>query len=200
MAHLGPDATSTNTHDFVTQRLHVDLPRQEDAPHLYALLSGDQREEVCATLVWDGPSDLAEVQDWVEACRTKPYEDWGFHWVIRDRTGSVAAEAGQVLGAIGTRPRETPGRADVGYWLGRPYWGSGVMTEALSALLDHCFTTLENHKIEADVFTHNVRGRRLVEGIGMTQEGTIRHSHRKGDEWVDHVVYGMLSDEWTDRT
>lgn len=158
-------------------------------------MAGDLRQEICATLVWNGPEDLAEVEEWVEACRTKTYEDWGFHWVIRDRVGSVAG-AGQVLGALGTRPREVPGRADVGYWLGRPYWGSGLMTEALSALLDYCFTSLNGHKIEADVFTHNVPGRRLVEKVGMKQEGIIRHAHRKGGEWVDQVVYGMLADEW----
>lgn len=198
MPRLGPDPTSTNTHQFETERLHVDLPRPDDAPLLYALLAGDLRQEISATLVWDGPEDLAEVEGWVETCRTRTYEDWGFHWVIRDRVGSVASEAGQVLGTIGTRPREVSGRADVGYWLGRPYWGAGLMTEALTALLDLCFTTLDNHKVEADVFAHNAGGRRLVEKVGMTQEGIIRDAHRKGGEWVDQVVYGMLVDEWRD--
>jgi len=70
------------------------------------------------------------------------------------------------------------------------------MTEALSGLLDYCFTSMDGHKVEADVFTHNVRGRRLVEKVGMTQEGIIRHAHRKAGEWVDQAVYGMLADEW----
>jgi len=39
MSRLGPDPTSTNTHEFETERLHVDLPRPEDASHLYALTS-----------------------------------------------------------------------------------------------------------------------------------------------------------------
>lgn len=197
MTGRGPDPTSTNSHDFETERLHVDVPTSGDASQLYALLSGDLRQQICATLLWDGPEDLAEVEEWVEDCRTESYEDRGFHWVIRDRVGAVGAGAGQVLGAIGTRPREVPGRADVGYWLGRPYWGSGLMTEALSGLLDYCFTSLDVHKVEADVFTHNLRGRHVVEKVGMTQEGVIRHAHRKGGEWVDHVVYGILADEWT---
>ncbi len=162
----------------------------------YALLTGDLRHEICATLIWDGPEELTEVEEWVESCRTRTYQDWGFHRVIRDRGGSAGAGAGRVIGAIGITPREAPGRADVGYWLGRPYWGSGLMTEALSGVLNHYFTLLDGHKIEADVFTHNVRGRRLVEKVGMKQEGIIRHAHRKRGEWVDKVVYGMLADEW----
>jgi len=196
MPRLGPDPTSTNTYDVQTERLHVDLPRGDDAPQLYALVGGDRREEISATLIWDGPDELADVEDWVERARTMPYEEWGLHWVLRDRVGSIGGP-GHVLGAIGITPRGSPGRADVGYWLGRPYWGSGIMAEALAGVLDLWFTSLDGHKIEADVFTHNVRGRRLVEKLGMQQEGVIRHAHRKRGEWVDAAVYGMLADEWS---
>lgn len=196
MPRLGPDPDSTNDHQFATERLHVDLPRAADAAPLHALMAGEFRREITATLVWDGPRDVGEVEEWVQGCRTRSWKDWGFHWVIRDRDGSIAGQPGQALGAMGTRPRDAPGRADVGYWLGRPYWGQGLMTEGLSGLLAYCFTSLDAHKMEADVFTHNVRGRRLVEKVGMTQEGVIRHAHHKQGEWVDQVVYGLLVDEW----
>lgn len=196
MPRRGPDPTSTNTHEVVTERLRLDLPRAEDAPRLYGLLAGDLREEICATLEWDGPEDLAEIERWVDTCRTATWQDGGFHWVVRDRHGSVTGEAGLVLGAIGTRPRRVPGRVDVGYWLGRPYWGSGLMTEALSGLLDLCFGALDVHKAEADVFTSNARGRRLVEKVGMMQEGIVRDALHKRGHWVDEVLYGVLADEW----
>lgn len=192
----GPDPASTNTHGFETTRLHIDLPRREDAQDLCALMTGDLREEICATLLWDGPQDLSEVEGWVESCRTRSYDDWGFHWVIRDRVGTLTGVEGAPLGAIGTRPRGVPGRADVGYWLGKPHWRQGLMTEALTGLLNLCFTELDNHKVEADVFVHNTGGRRLVEKVGMRQEGIIRDAVRKRGAWVDEVVYGILADEW----
>jgi RimJ/RimL family protein N-acetyltransferase len=73
------------------------------------------------------------------------------------------------------------------------------MTEALDGLLGYGFDRLGFVKIEADVFTHNTRGRRLVERLGMTLEGTIRSAHRKNGEWVDVALYGLLADEWPGR-
>lgn len=65
---------------------------------------------------------------------------------------------GMPLGAIGTRPRGWPGRGDVGYWLGKPYWGRGVMAEALREVLALGFGTLRFVKVEAEVFMTNPRG------------------------------------------
>ena len=119
-------------------------------------------------------------------------------WVLRDRVGALSSP-GSPLGMIATRPGPEPGRGDVGYWLGRPFWGKGVMKEALSALLDLCFGDLDMAKIEAEVFVSNSRSSRLVESLGMRKEGTIRRAHRKGDRWVDVDIYGLLAEEWRDR-
>ncbi|MPZ51605.1 MAG: GNAT family N-acetyltransferase [Acidimicrobiia bacterium] len=195
MSGRGPDPKSTNSYRFESTRLLIDLPKPEDARFLFEMMSGDDREAICGTLIWDGPADLTEMEEWVDRCRSSSFADFGFHWVIRDRLGEISGDAGRPLGNIGTRPREAPGRADVGYWLGRSYWGQGVMSEALGALLDYGFDTLDYTKIEADVFTHNTRGRRLVERVGMRQEGTIRSAHLKYGEWVDAALYGVLSDD-----
>lgn len=191
----GPAPDSTNIYSLTTERLEIALPEPEDAPQLFSLVGGEDRRAVCATLLWDGPDDISEVEAWIDGCRTAGYADWGYHWVVRDRTGDIAGERGVALGGIGTRPRGETGRADVGYWLGRPFWGSGVMSEALAELLKFGFAELGYAKVEAEVFTHNARGRRLVERLGMTLEGTIRRAHHKYGEWVDVALYGMLSEE-----
>lgn len=191
----GPDPKSLNTHSFTTSRLSVGLPTAEDAQRLFDLVGGPDRRAICSTLIWDGPNDVEEVAEWIDKCHSQSFEDWGFHWVIRDKTGALGGDRGLVLGAIGTRPREEPGRADVGYWLGRRYWGRGLMGEALSHLVAYGFSDLDYYKIEAEVFTHNERGRRLVEGVGMTLEGVIRSAHRKYGESVDKAIYGLLRSE-----
>ena len=193
----GPAPDARNTYAYSTDRLTVELPTAEDAEELYALVGGADRDEVTATLIWDGPDSLAETEDWIERCRTETYEDWGFHWVIRDTTGAISGRAGRPLGAIGTRPKGMPGRADVGYWLGRPYWGRGVMTEALIGLLQLGFDDLGYAKIEADVYLSNERGIRLVERVGMEREGVVRRAVRKRGVWVDEAIYGIL---WGDNS
>jgi len=188
----GPADDSTNTYRFTTDRLTVELPVAEDAAELYRLVGGDDRAAICATLVWDGPEDLAESVWWVEQCRTATYGEWGYHWVVRDRIGDLAGTAGQAIGAIGTRPTGTPGRADVGYWFGRAYWGQGVATEALGALVDLGRDELGYAKMEATVFAHNPAGLRLVERVGFEREGLIRRGHRKNGRWVDDVIHGLV--------
>lgn len=188
----GPAEDSLNTHRFSTDRLTIELPVADDAAELYRLIGGQDREAICATLVWDGPDDPADSAWWVEQCRTATYGDWGYHWVVRDRGGDLAGTPGRPIGAIGTRPSGVPGRADVGYWFGRAYWGRGVATEALTALVDLGRNELGYAKIEANVFAHNVAGRRLVERVGFEREGLIRRGHRKRGRWVDNVIYGLV--------
>ena len=191
----GPDSSARNTHAFETARLTVDLPVVADADRLFELAGGADGREVTATLVWDGPADRSEIERWIDRCRTAPYAEFGFHWVIRDRTGEFD-EPGAALGAIGTRPLGEPGHADVGYWLGRQFWGRGVMTEALTALLDLGFGPLDDTRIVAEVFTSNERGRALVERVGMTLRRVVSDAHVKRGVPVDFAVYEVDRADW----
>jgi [ribosomal protein S5]-alanine N-acetyltransferase len=199
MSFMGPPLESLNTHSLETERLAIELPDIADAATLFHLVGGPDRREVCATLLWDGPSEIDEVEDWIDKAASQAFGDHGFHWVLRDKTGRLTRTVGEAIGTIGTRPRGEPGRADVGYWLGRPYWGKGLMGEALRKLIEYGFTGLDYYKIEADVYTHNQRGLRLVEGVGMRREGTMTRAYRKYGEFVDTNIYGLLIEDWESR-
>ena len=191
MERTGPDGASLNTYSFSTPLVDVVVPDERDVEPLYDLLMGSDGREVTAMLLWDGPESKASTEDWVRLCQTETFAKWGYHWVIRDKNGDS-------IGAIGTRPRDELGRADVGYWLGKPYWGRGIMSEALAELLRLGFEELYYYKMQADVFAHNERGRRLVETVDMQLEGTLRRSQRKRGEFIDICLYGILYEEWKD--
>lgn len=191
----GPDPDRTLTDALETARLVLDVPGPPDVAELYRLVGGSDREAICAHLVWEGPDDEADIAAWVDKCRTLPFEPFGFHWVLRDRTGEIAGTAGAPLGSVGTRPRGIPGRADIGYWLGRPYWGRGLMAEALAAVVAYDFEELAMAKVEADVFLGNDRGTRLVEKLGFRREGHIRRAVQKRGRWVDEYLYGIVPGE-----
>ena len=197
MTGRGPDRAALNTYRIETERLVLEVPSESDAPALFSLVGGDDRLEVTAGLLWDGPDEISETLGFIRQAQTERYGDSGFHWAIRDRTGSATGSPGIAIGMISARPSDQPGRGDVGYWLGKPYWGQGLMREALTAVLDLCFGELDQVKVEAEVFTTNARSKRLVESLGMQLEGTIRSSHLKRGEWVDAHIYGILRDEWT---
>ena len=196
MTGAGPDRDARNTHRVTTERLWLEVPTDEDAPVLFQLAGGEDRAEIMAWLIWDGPDQVSDTRLFVEQSQTRSYGDFGFHWAIKDRTGAITGSPGRAMGMIGTRPSGEPGRGDVGYWLGKAYWGRQIMAEALSSVLDLCFGELDMLKIEAEIFTANTRSIRLVESVGMKLEGTIRSAHFKRGQWVDAHMYGIMRDEW----
>ncbi|MGH8948272.1 MAG: GNAT family N-acetyltransferase, partial [Acidimicrobiia bacterium] len=196
MTGKGPDRAARNTYRIETERLVLEVPAESDAPTLFALVGGEDRLEMTAGLLWDGPDAISETLGFIRKAQTELYGDSGFHWAIRDRTGTITDSPGTAIGMISARPSSEAGRGDVGYWLGKRYWGRGLMREALATVIDLCFEEFDQVKVEAEIFTANSRSKRLVESLGMQLEGTIRSSHHKRGEWVDAYIYGILRDEW----
>lgn len=91
-------------------------------------------------------------------------------------------------------------QAKLGYWLGVPYWNRGYMTEAVQALVGYGFTELGLNKITASHFARNPASGRVMQKLGMTQEGLLRQDVRKNDDFEDLVLYGLLAEEWTEGT
>lgn len=199
MSGNGPKRTALNSYRIQGGRLTIEVPDLDDALVLFELVGGEDRLEVTSGLIWDGPDEISQTIEFIDQTRTGTYGEHGFNWAIKDREGDITGHPGRAVGMIGTRPVGPPGRGDVGYWLGRPYWGNGIMTEALTMVLDLCFTDLDLIKVEAEVFTANARSARVLERLGMTLEGTIRSAHRKRGNWVDAHVYGLLREEWLAR-
>lgn len=76
-----------------------------------------------------------------------------------------------LLGAIGLLVTETREPAPMGYWLGRPYWNQGYMTEAIRRLLDYAFLELNVTAIRAAAYPDNPASMRVQEKAGMTFVG-----------------------------
>jgi RimJ/RimL family protein N-acetyltransferase len=200
MTGNGPDRAASNTYRLETERLILSVPSEPDAPSLFDLVGGADRMEMTAGLIWDGPDDISDTIGFIHQSQTKTWGSEGFNWAIRDKMGELTGAAETAIGMVSARPSEQPGRGDVGYWLGKPYWGRGLMREALTAVLDLSFGALDHEKMEAEVFTSNVRSIRLVESVGMQWEGTIRFSRFKRGRWVDSHLYGILREEWRARS
>lgn len=88
------------------------------------------------------------------------------------------------------------GRAEIGYAMGRAYWGKGYMHEALQALLSHAFEVLELRRLEADVDPRNAASIRTLERLGFQREGFLRERWHVNGEIQDALFYGLLRHEW----
>ena len=88
------------------------------------------------------------------------------------------------------------GRAEIGYAMGRAYWGKGYMNEALKALIVHAFDVMNFRRLEADVDPRNDASIRTLERLGFQREGFLRERWHVGGELQDAYFYGLLKREW----
>jgi len=83
-------------------------------------------------------------------------------------------------------------RAEIGYILNRQYWRRGLMRQALEAVIQFGFTSLNLHRIEADVDPGNAGSLALLESVGFKREGYFPERWLIGGEWKDSVMLGLL--------
>jgi RimJ/RimL family protein N-acetyltransferase len=86
--------------------------------------------------------------------------------------------------------------AELGYVLGRAYWGQGWMSEALGAAIDWMFGSTPLRRLEAFVDGRNAASSRLLQRIGFVPEGTLRERWQVGTELTDANIYGLLRRDW----
>ena len=106
---------------------------------------------------------------------------------------------GRQIGGIGLRVEQQHQHAELGYWLGVPYWGKGYATEAGREVVRYGFQDLKMHRIFASHFGHNPASGKILVKLGMRHEGCQREHLRKWDQFVDSVLYGMSQQEWKGR-
>ncbi|MEP6570388.1 MAG: GNAT family N-acetyltransferase [Acidobacteriota bacterium] len=93
-------------------------------------------------------------------------------------------------------PDFTHRRVEIGYALGRAYWGNGYMQETLKAVLNYAFEKLNFHRIEADVDPRNAASVRTLERLGFQREGYLRERWQVNGEIQDAYFYGLLRPDW----
>ncbi len=91
--------------------------------------------------------------------------------------------------SFGTGIRE--GTAEIGYWLAEPFWGQGIMTEAVRLLIREGTAERELHRIEAHIISGNKRSARVLEKNGFIKEAVLRGSVRKDGAYLDEIIYAL---------
>ena len=101
------------------------------------------------------------------------------------------------IGAVGLEMRESDFRhsAELGYWLGKPFWGRGIITEAARAMTAYGFETLGLTRIYAHVKAHNGASERVLEKAGYQREGLLRKAVLKEGAPVDYLLFAILRED-----
>jgi len=105
-------------------------------------------------------------------------------------------KSGELCGAIGLGIQSLHCRAELGYWMGLPYWGKGFCTEAASGVLRFGFATLKLNRIFACHFKRNPASGRVLVKIGMRYEGASPQHVLKNGQFEDVELFGMVASDW----
>jgi ribosomal-protein-alanine N-acetyltransferase len=109
----------------------------------------------------------------------------------------VVSYAGEFVGqlTVGSITWGSARSGQVGYWIDEAYAGRGITPTTLAMAVDHCFSVVGLHRLEASIRPENHASRRVVEKLGFREEGVrARQLHING-AWRDHVCYALTAEE-----
>lgn len=167
-----------------TARLILRSLTLEDATDVQRL-AGD-RDIASQMLHIPHPYEDGMAEKWIQFCQEKFEKDEALTFAITLRTES------NLIGVIGLGVYREHERADLFYWIGKPYWNFGYATEAAQAVVAYSFEVLKLNRIEAGRFTGNSASGRVLEKVGMRYEGCRRQYLKKWGNFEDIMGYGVL--------
>ncbi|MGK7369659.1 MAG: GNAT family N-acetyltransferase, partial [Candidatus Halalkalibacterium sp. M3_1C_030] len=95
-----------------------------------------------------------------------------------------------LIGSIGYKDIDSKhNRAELGYWIGKPYWGKGYATEAVVKLIQFGFEHLKLHRVYATPFGSNTASQKVLEKAGMKKEGSLKDHIYHFGEYHDLFIY-----------
>lgn len=157
-----------------------------------ARLAGD-RAIAEMTLRLPHPYRVEDAREWIAVLAGASAREESITWAATLR------ESGELIGAVGLElnlAEYARHRAELGYWIGRPYWGRGYATEAGRAVLRHAFETMGLRRVYATHFAKNPASGRVLEKLGMRREGVMRGYVVKWGEVLDGVIMAILREDW----
>lgn len=133
------------------------------------------------------PYTLETAEDWVAIASSQEPE-----------TNFAIVVDGQAVGGIGLELQEDVFRksAEMGYWLGEPFWGRGIVSEAVVALTSWGFENIYLERIFAGVFSWNPGSVKVLEKAGYVHEATLRNAIFKEGNVLDEIIYSTWPDHW----
>ena len=131
------------------------------------------------------PYTLTDAETWlIHACNQDP------------ETNFVIAYNNEMIGAIGINLQDDVNRysAEIGYWIGEPFWGKGITTLALKYFTGYIFNNFDLNRIYANVFEGNAASEKVLLKCGYRKEATLRKAIFKEDKFLDQYIYSILKE------
>lgn len=179
---------------LIGENIVLRLPQATDAPQLASI--ANDWEVAKGTLNLPYPYTLTDAEDFLDHLQARQPDDPQQTFAIARRSDNLLIG----MCGIGTEARHE--RAEIGYWIGKAYWGNGYATQAARCLIAYGFSEQGLNRIDAQYFTDNPASRRVMEKAGMTYEGTLRQALIRENDHLNYRAHkdigicAILRDEW----
>ncbi|WP_251554241.1 GNAT family N-acetyltransferase [Neobacillus muris] len=173
----------------IDEEVSLKLIELQDAERVFEL-TDQSRNYLKNWLPWlDVTNNVEDTKNFIRGCLKGHAENKSLNTVILYH--------GEIVGAASFNSINWSNKtAYIGYWLGEAYQGNGIMTKVAKALTDYAFHHLHLNKVEIRAAEGNQKSRSIPERLGFVNEGRIRQAEWLYDHYVDHIVYGVLANEW----
>ncbi|MDR6921133.1 GNAT family N-acetyltransferase [Chryseobacterium sp. 2987] len=168
--------------EIETERLVLSKLKEEDLDLVTEYLQDRIFSDLTSNIPF--PYTRKNAEFWLKMSEEAFDRNTGYTFAVRNKER-------QIIGAIGLHDRDGD-KAELGYWMGRPFWNKGYITEAAKALIEFGFKELQFNKIYATYFLHNQASGRIMEKIGMEQEALLKQHLKKDDEYFDVMMYSIF--------
>ena len=173
----------------VTSNIFLRILEIRDAYTLNALIN-TSRPELRLWLPWvDNVSTTQDAEKFIEAGLTQ--------FAANNGAQIGVWYHGELAGVLGMHEINWIHRfTSLGYWLGTPFQGRGIMTQSCRTLITILFQEYELHRVEIQAAQGNKKSQELAQRLGFQREGFRRQAEWLYDHYVDHIIYGLLNDDW----
>lgn len=172
-----------------TERLVLRRFTREDTSCIFENWANDA--DVCRYMRWTPHKDKEEtgsiLKSWLDSYKRESFYQWAI--TLKPKTEPIGAIALFVV-------NESDLCGDVGYCIGKKYWGQGIMTEALKAVLNFAFTSVGFNRIEAYHSVKNPASGRVMQKAGMTFEGMAKQKYRSIAGFEDSSMYSIIKEDF----
>ncbi len=184
MNHVG-------TKRLETGRLILRRYTPEDAPAMFRNWASDP--EVTKYLTWPTHTSVEVTRGLIENAWVPRYDNPdNYHW------GLELKQTGELIGDLAVvRIIEPIAEAELGWCMGRAWWGNGYMPEAGRAVVKYLFEEAGFNRVMATHDVNNPKSGRAMQKLGMTREGTLRQAGRNNQGIVDLAVWAILKSDAT---
>lgn len=173
--------------ELSTERLLLRQFQMSDKDVIQKLCS--DKEIAATTLSIPHPFRLADAEEWLKNKKEDYREAKEIAWAI------CLKKSSHLIGAIGMRLEPKHDSAELGFWVGKSYWGNGYVTEAGKEVVQYSFNNLGLHRLEAHHMVGNEASGRVLEKLGMKYEGLHRGKIKKWKKFRDIKSFALLKSD-----